>query len=358
MKIAILGNCESTHVTSLIENLSKSNKIKLIILISASNNKYYYNSKVLYFKLKFKVPFCYLFSIFELKNILKVYNPDILNVHYISGYGTLAKLVNYKCTLFSVWGSDIYIFPSISFFHRNLIKINLSSSTAIASTSISMAERIKKYIDNKKIYITPFGINTILFSPTPKIESNKIKIGTIKSLNYIYGIDILIYTFSLILKSNLFASFNLILEITGSGPEYNNLTKLCNDLNISDKVKFNGFVSNEKIPEILNNLDIFVALSRYESYGVSILEACSCAIPVVVSKAPGPSEIVVDEVTGFVVDINDIDKIYNSITKLILSKSLRERLGINGRNHVLRNYSNEISQQLFLQTYNQTILSK
>ena len=74
------------------------------------------------------------------------------------------------------------------------------------------------------------------------------------------------------------------------------MSKLAQDLGIEKKVIFKGFIESALVPSALNSLDIFLAFSRSESFGVSVIEASSCCLPVVVSNVNGFKETVIAQV--------------------------------------------------------------
>jgi hypothetical protein len=93
----------------------------------------------------------------------------------------------------SIWGSDVYIFPFKSALHKHMLIGNVQAATAVASTSSKMAEQLKKiYECKKRIFITPFGVNTEQFSPSvnPK-SSEKFIVGIVKLIEKVYGIEYL-----------------------------------------------------------------------------------------------------------------------------------------------------------------------
>ena len=53
----------------------------------------------------------YIFNAFSLSRLIKKISPDLINVHYATGYGTLANLSQIEPYCLSVWGSDVYEFP-------------------------------------------------------------------------------------------------------------------------------------------------------------------------------------------------------------------------------------------------------
>ena len=205
--------------------------------------------------------------------------------------------------------------------------------------------------DGNKISVIPFGIDCNIFSPSPSLrDENYITIGTVKTLAFKYGIDTLIRAFT-ILHANLehtqpeIAS-KLRLIIVGGRPESGKidqtdfLKQLCFDLNIQKQVIFAGQVSHEAVPLWLNRFDIYAALSRdnSESFGVAILEASACEIPVVVSDVGGLPEVVDAGKTGFVVPHEDPKSAAKALEQLILDEDLRRKMGKAGRKRVLDQY--------------------
>lgn len=355
MKIVLLSAASCIHTTRWANALvSRGNEVTLISVHPLTHDL---DSRVTFYRLKFKAPLGYLLNLLVLKRILRAIEPSILNVHFATGYGLMAALSNFKPCMLSVWGSDVYDFPSKSVLHSLLLRFNLKSATSIASTSNCMAMQTAKYFRHEHIYVTPFGVDIGLFQPKKCLVGSEITIGTVKTLRHVYGIDTLICAFAALLKrvNNL---FKLKLEIWGSGPDLKKLQKLAFDLNIDEYVFFKGAVSHDLVPDVLNGLDIYAALSRHESFGVAILEAAACAKPVVVSDADGPAEIVVDGVTGFVVPRDSPNEAAEALYKLVVSEALRLDMGRHARAHVVERYSWDYSVDLMLSSYENTIKIK
>ena len=305
-------------------------------------------------------PLGYISAIFEVQKLINEIHPDLLNAHYASGYGLLARLVGFKPTLLSVWGSDVYDFPQKSFFHRSLLRKNLKSATAIASTSVCMAQKVKETFSHEKVFITPFGVDEKLFKAMDKPVDLKdyIVLGTVKTLSAKYGIDVLIKAFAI--AYGIVGSDHLIkLEISGGGPDLANLEALARDLGISKQVVFYGEVDHVDVPKMLNRLDIYCAFSRLdsESFGVAILEASACKKPVIVSDADGPAEVTLDGITGLLVPKEDIYASAKAMIHLIKDKQLRQSMGEAGREHVLEHYTWDKSLDLMINAYKQTVSS-
>ena len=292
-------------------------------------------------------------SIVVLRKWISKNKIGFIHAHYSSSYGLLGGFLNHKTLVSSFWGSDIMDFPKKSIIHQLVIKWILMRSTFLMSTSISMKIELNKYT-SKSVFLTPFGVDTDLFIPkTNSKDGDGIIIGTIKSLNSVYGIDKLIHAFDLIVKSKQ----NSQLHIYGKGDEKRNLKTLAKSLGLEHKVFFKGFVSGDNLVEAYQSLDIFVALSRRESFGVSVLEASSCQIPVVVSNVGGLPEVVENNKTGFIVENGNSDLAAEKIILLSESENLRNEFGTKGREFVIEKYKLEQVQNNMLTIY-RAILEK
>ncbi|MDQ3047215.1 MAG: glycosyltransferase [Bacteroidota bacterium] len=282
----------------------------------------------------------YLKEIRNLKNAILSFRPDILHAHYATSYGLLGVLSRFRPFVISIWGSDVYDFPNKSFLHKMLFKFNLRMADRLLSTSHVMARESAKYT-NKKIIVTPFGIDMQVFKPmTVKslFSVNDIVIGTIKVLDIKYGIDFLIRAFRILKDKQPHLSLKLL--IVGTGEESDRLKQLASQLNLEKDCVFTGFVNHAEVPMYHNMIDIAVFLSIYdsESFGVAVLEASACEKPVIVSKVGGLPEVVEHGVSGFVVPPRDAEAAALAIENLIMDPGLRNSMGKNGRERVLKLY--------------------
>ena len=337
MKICFLSDINSVHTQKWISYfLNTGNEVHVISLndgnyegasvhsLNIDNNVAKTNNTIV--KLK------YLYKILKVRRIINEIKPDILNAHYASSYGILGSFSKYHPYVLSVWGSDIYDFPKKSIIHRCLIKYNLKKADYIFSTGNEMRKEILKYVD-KDVTLTPFGIDTDFFDGVKK-EHEGVVLGITKSLEKVYGIDVLLRAFSkLIIKYDF-----LTLKIAGKGTQRASLEKLCDQLKIKDKVTFVGFLCKAELVEFYRNIDIAVFPSRQESFGVAALEAQASKVPVVTSEAPGFKDTVINGKTGLFSKIDDINNIQEKLEELIKDEQKRKEMGEEGRRFVLENF--------------------
>lgn len=143
-------------------------------------------------------------------------------------------------------------------------------------------------------FVSPFGIDVKKFKPIEKIgkQSSIIHICVVKKLSKKYGIDTLIVVVALLVKERQENDFRL--TIAGSVQDKQILESLSEKFGIADKVVFTGFIVYNEVLNLLNQLDIYVNLIRRNSggFGVAILGANGCGLPVVVSNADDLKEVV------------------------------------------------------------------
>jgi len=357
MKIVLLSAYSAIHTVRWANGLcSRGHDVYLLSLHRHGDTL---DPRVKLTLFPFPPPVGYYLNVLFVRYMLKKIKPDIVNAHYASGYGTLGRLCNFHPYVLSVWGSDVYDFPHDSTRNRQLIVKNLKSADMVCSTSHAMAKVTKELCPElQEICITPFGVDTETFCPADSGGGEStITIGTVKTLNRKYGVDILIRAFAEMRESVSWGDSALAdrlrLLIVGEGADRDDLVQLADSTGIGDVAQFAGSVPYSKVPEYLNKIDIYAAFSRLdsESFGVAIIEASSCGVPVIVSDVDGPSEVVINGETGFIVQRENVEESAAALEKLVRDKGLRQQFGSGGRVHVQTLYDWEKSLDIMENVY-------
>lgn len=344
MKIALISAGHSIHTRRWAEAFAERGHEVHVIFCSNHSYDYCgaYNGKIIGKKLCFPAPFGYYLNAYELKSYIRKENFDVVNVHYASGYGTLGRLAGQKHALLNIWGSDVYEFPYQSKFNLKTVRKNLTYYDYLASTSNCMAEQAKKVVDvDKKIYITPFGVDTEKFKPVIVEKKKGYVVGTVKTLDPKYGIDISIKAFAKLLQmlaenGKKDIADNITYEIYGKGDEKDNLVSLAKELGVADKVRFMGYVDNVKLPVVINTFNIFCCTSRQESFGVAVVEAMACGVPAVTSDVDGFKEVMENNKTGYIVERENVDEAATALFDLLIDDEKRTACGQYARERVLK----------------------
>jgi glycosyltransferase involved in cell wall biosynthesis len=267
---------------------------------------------------------------------------ELMNAHYATGYGVLAARSGVRPRIVSVWGSDVYDFPRSSVVHRTLVRQVLTGADRVASTSVAMTRQVAQVLGaavlERPVAVTPFGVDTVVFSPLARPAGRGLVIGTVKTLAPKYGVDTLLRAFALLDAEP--GGQPLQLRIVGEGPQRAELEALAVALRVAQRVAFVGAVPHALVPDELRRFDIFVAASRLdsESFGVAVVEASACGLPVVVTRVGGLPEVVRDGDTGLIVEREDPAALAAALRRLLDDADLRERLGRAGRAWVQAEY--------------------
>lgn len=282
------------------------------------------------------VKLAYLATVPQVKREIREFLPDVLHAHYASSYGLVASLAAKQDFYLSVWGADVYEFPKKTPLHRLAIEFALHKARWVMSTSEAMARETKKYTD-KSIYITPFGVDMEMFSPSkrdrPKGDGRFI-VGTVKALEPKYGIDVLLKGAAQVVKTR--PDIPLEVRIAGKGSQQEHLESLAFELGIADRVHWLGFIPQNQAAREWADMDVAVVMSNNESesFGVSSVEAQACATAIIYSDIPGLKEAANDGLTGICIKRADIDALASELIRLYDDATFRMIIGKEERNYV------------------------
>jgi len=173
-----------------------------------------------------------------------------------------------------------------------------------------------------KISIIPGGVDLMRFKPTDdrhrirqglKLPDLKIILFTVKNLVARMGLENLVEAVRLLVKN----APDLYLVIGGAGPLKDQLTRMAEQLGVSDFIRFEGFISEESLPNYYQMSDIFILPTKeLEGFGLVTLEAMASGVPVLGTPVGGTKEIISRFDTSFMFK----DTTPESIASLILGK--------------------------------------
>jgi len=144
---------------------------------------------------------------------------------------------------------------------------------------------------------------------------------------------------------------NALLLIAGHDPwgYGKNLRRLIEDLGLEDSVRLIGFQSD--VVSFLHALDVFAFASNSEGFGQVLVEAMAAGKPVVASKIPPLTEIVVDGESGLLVERGNPMAFAEALTRLFIDPLEREHMGMRGRERVREYFTAERMSQETLVLY-------
>lgn len=306
---------------------------------------------------------------FKMSRLLRKTRFDLINAATpVPFYSDIASLV-----------SKIYKIPFILTYHNDVVKpdfplslISTVYNRTFGFVSLKLSFPIitsSPYCYNESQFLNPFKHKLVLIPPAVNLDNYQVGksfgpykthripyssniilfVGQLSKTHTHKGVDYLIKAFYEVSKTKKDA----YLVIVGKGdmiPEYQNL---CEELQISDKVIFPGFVEEDELIEYYRGADIIVLPSTRvaEGFGMVLIEGGACGKPVIGTKVGGIQYVIKNGETGLLVPPKDQESIANSILYLLNSEEIRFEMGSNGRKLVETNFSWEKCAQNTLNVY-------
>lgn len=239
--------------------------------------------------------------------------PDIIHAHsaLLAGNGAVKLGERFNIPTIVTEHSSAFLIGDIKITNKKSIKYSFQNANKVIAVSNGLKKEIFKFSGRKDIVVVPNIVDCDKFTQSYNNKNEKFTFLTVCYLSQNKGIDILIKAFY-----KAFFKSNVNLRIVGDGNEKNNLEELVKKLGLGEQVFFTGYASRETVVEEMNGCDAFVLPSRYETFGVVLIEALSCGKPVISTKTAGPIDII-DDQNGILTNIGDIDGLSQAMVSII-----------------------------------------
>lgn len=253
----------------------------------------------------------------ETKRIVTIFDLSFLHFPEMFNKRDLWQLKNW--TRFSIENAD-HIITISSFSKQDIIdqyKLNKNEITVSYPGFNKEKYKLQVSTHNSQDILKKYEIE----------EPYIIYIGTIQPRK---NIPRLIEAFARVAKDSK-VQLVIVGKTRGEGRQgwmYGDILKLPQALGIEQKVKFLGYVPIEDLSLLLSNASSFINPSLWEGFGMPVVEAMACGVPVIVSKVSSLPEVAGD--AGLLVDPYSIDQIEQAIRLLIADKKLRYKYSKKG----------------------------
>lgn len=220
-----------------------------------------------------------------------------------------------------------------------------SYNIAVSKTFCRLVEDI---FDLEFNYL-PNVVNSEYFSPKEDASKKDFQFINIANLNKNKNQILLIRAFSKLFSENK----NIKLSILGGGLEYKNLQNEIDTLHMQEQINLFGFAPREQVLEQLQHSDAFVLSSKYETFGVVLIEAMSCGLPVIATKCGGPESIIENDELGILVENDDLEELSNAMKYVYENREKYESKKI--RNYVVDNFSEKAISTKLINIYKKVL---
>jgi L-malate glycosyltransferase len=238
--------------------------------------------------------------------------PDILHGHSILYGGYLATKIG-----------QVHQIPSIITEHHTRYLANqLQWGEAKATTHImertnkilavapGLAQTMMRFV-NRPVDVVGNVVDTNFYTPQPdNIPLSPFVFTVVGTLSKRKAQDVLLQAFAL-----TFQQQPVELHIAGTGVKRRNYQQLAKKLGIASQVHFHGALSRTAVRDLLQKSHVLVSSSYIETFGVTIIEAMACGKPILATRSGGP-EYFVDEKSGVLVPVGDIDALAEGLKRI------------------------------------------
>ena len=304
-------------------------------------------------------------SAIRLARFLRARRIEIVHAHLARDY-PLAALASRLAP-----GSKLFITRHVLFPLGRIHSLTLRRAARIIAVSDAVARtlRARRLFPPDKIRTVHNGIDLERFERSAR-EFNRIEfrrstgttarlvVGTIGELSGVKGQEDFVRAAALVVRTlGDEAGFLVVGEdASRDGHRRAAIEKLIDELNLGERVRLLGHL--EDVAPVLHALDLYVSASRSEAFGLALVEAMACGLPVLATATEGAREIVEEGATGRLVGVGDVEALAESIVALLRNPSERERLGANARLAARQRFSLARMVEATEQLYEETLDAK
>jgi phosphatidylinositol alpha-1,6-mannosyltransferase len=200
-------------------------------------------------------------------------------------------------------------------------------------------------VRNGKIQTVPLGTDPVFFRPGVDFSTiheryrleRRRWLVTVARLTPHKGIDTVLQVLARL--GGDYADVGYLVIGSGSDEERSRLETLSRSLGIATRVRFLSGVPDADLPALYNCALVYLGMSRVlpesvEGFGISLLEASACGLPVLASRGSGIQDAIRDGETGLLVEPDQLDQICAALRAVLDDQTLAARLGASGRKSV------------------------
>jgi L-malate glycosyltransferase len=289
---------------------------------------------------------------------------DLLHVHYAIPHAPaafLAKQIAKDCrikVITTLHGTDVNLVGSErAFFEITKFSVNESDGVTAVSEAIKK-ETIAIFGLDKHIEVIYNFVNTEVFKPDstacvrlPFTQDDHKIIMHLSNFRPVKRTADVLEVFRLI-----HAQVKSKLVLIGDGPDLSLVEHLAKEYRIDDDIMFLG--SQDSVESLLPAADLFLLPSQTESFGLAALEAMSCGVPVIASRAGGLPEVVTHGLDGYLYEVGDVAAMGKAGVELLQDDGKLGQMKLAARDTAVNRFASEILVKQYEDYYLSVITKK
>ena len=264
--------------------------------------------------------------------------------------GLLVRLIRPRINYWVV-AHGVEVWESLPM-HRRFGLRHAQRVLSVSAYTTSQMVRVQK-LDPRRVFLLPPALDPAFIGSSCEGEVVRLPshgrvlltVGRLISSEPGKGIDLVIKVFSEVLR----VVPDLFYVIIGAGDLQLRLEELAKESPARGRILFTGRLNLEQLKQCYSRADLFVMPSRQEGFGIVFLEAMALGKPVIAGDHGGAPEVVVNGVTGLLVNLDDPDALAKSLILLLRDEVLSRKMGEAGRRRVEENYTFALFQEKLTQ---------
>lgn len=312
LRVLVLADVGSFHIERYAAELRRQGCLVLIASMESG--------RVTFHQLRKRGPFSslhYILAATEVNAVVRRFQPDVINPHYVSGYGFTAALAGarrYAPVVTHIWGSDVLVVPQKSIFHRRKTAYALGDANVVIGDSDHLIAQAAKVLPLKESRVVLWGIERkyLSFHKSSYRRSQPLRIIVPRQHARVYNNPFILRALAPMVREG-----EVELTFPTFGPEAG-LFRLTANQMLGVAIKYYDRLERGDLMKLLATQDVYLSAASTDSSPASLLEAMGIGLIPVAPEIPGVKEWLGVQ-HGFVYDLYDEAMLRDRIRKIITS---------------------------------------
>ena len=194
----------------------------------------------------------------------------------------------------------------------------------------------------RRVQVVHNGVDVDQFKPLPREKTLRQRLGLPDAARVLVSVGRLVGWKGLRVVLDVLQRLpqNVHYLVAGEGPEEARLREQAAQLGVGERVHFCGRIAHDQLPQVLAQADLLLQPSLgEESFGITLVEAMACALPVLASRQGGMTEIVLPGVTGELLPPGEVEAWLACIAPLLAQPETMRAMGAAGRERAMAEFT-------------------
>ncbi|MCD8291577.1 MAG: glycosyltransferase [Prevotella sp.] len=292
-----------------------------------------------------------------LKKVEKDYGtPNIVHVHYpsmITDPDIILSLKNKHTSIVITEHWTKVLRNGLSAYETQCLYKYVKNADACICVGEPLKQKILEILSiNREIHVVPNVVDDTFTPNECAIHSSTFTFIAVGRLVRVKQFDKIIEAFAYNFNGD--NSYKLL--IVGQGEEYKRLKDLIRRFQLESQVKLTGTVSRDNVAKLISSSNCLICYSTLETFGVPIIEAWACGLPVIASECGGLSTTYWNNNLGYIVDHSNIEQLKASMRDIITNYNHFKREKIS--EFAKKTFSEERVRCMLEEIYSKTLLGR